>query len=77
MPSWDDSSISLNGKYCIILAVCHSAGLLLCCTQNCGNASELTPVQEEFKALTAVLKDRTRKTAGAGSGRTGFRQDPE
>ncbi len=28
-------------------------------------------------ALTAVLKDRTRRTAGAGAGRSGFRQDAE
>jgi hypothetical protein len=31
--------------------------------------------QEEFEALTAVLKQRSRKTAGAGAGRTGLHVD--
>mmetsp|Transcript_14222 Transcript_14222/g.42959 ORF Transcript_14222/g.42959 Transcript_14222/m.42959 type:complete len:475 (-) Transcript_14222:1245-2669(-) len=31
----------------------------------------------EFEALTSVLQARTRKAAGAGAGRTGFKSDPE
>lgn len=33
--------------------------------------------QVEFEALTSVLQARTRKAAGAGAGRTGFKSDPE
>ena len=33
-------------------------------------------VQVEFQALTALLKDRSRRAAAAGAGRTGLKTDP-
>jgi hypothetical protein len=47
------------------------------CSRLGSGQRECKRAQDEFEALTAVLKERTRKTAGAGAGRTGFRQTTE